>query len=154
MGRGSLDLASAVTATADDRPAVKRKERHGLVAGSASGFGVGEPAQLCEHGTVVIFVAGQPGFPWRPGRAGGATQPPREVGAESRPVGAAVHAGIHEGHLHVAGPAGHPAYVVVLVAVLVHVAVAASAVVGERRAVAASVDLTRGSGWAQDAPSA
>src|SRR4029077_3043820 len=80
--------------------------------------------------------------------------PPREIGAESRPGGAGVHAGVHEGHLHVAGPAGHPAYVVVLVAVLVHVAGAAAPVVGERRAVMASVYLARGSGRTQDPPGA
>src|SRR4029077_1186854 len=49
------------------------------------------------------------------------------------------------------GPAGHPAYVVVLVAVLVHVAGAAAPVVGERRTVMASVYLARGSGRTQDA---
>ena len=90
----------------------------------------------------------------RPGRAGRTAQPPGEIRAESGPAGAGVHTGVHEGHLHVAGPAGHPAYVVVPVAVLVHVAGAASAVVGEGRAVAAPVDLARGSGRAQDAPGA
>src|SRR5215831_7884725 len=132
MGRGPLDLASAVTPTAYDRPAAKRKEHHGLVAGGAPGFGAGETVQLREHGAVVIFVAGQPGFPWRPGRTGGAPQPPGEIGAESRPAGAGFYAGIQEGQLQVAGPAGHSAYVVVLVAVLVHVAGAASAAAGER----------------------
>jgi len=44
MGRGSLDLASAVTAAAYDRAALNRKEHHGLVAGGATGFGAGETA--------------------------------------------------------------------------------------------------------------
>jgi hypothetical protein len=58
MGCGSLDLAGAVVAAAYDCPAVKRNEHHGLLAGGAPGFGVGEPAQLGEHGAVVVFVGG------------------------------------------------------------------------------------------------
>jgi hypothetical protein len=58
MGRGSLDLSGAVVAAAYDRPAVKRQEHHGLVAGGTSGLGTGEVAQLREHGAVDIFVGG------------------------------------------------------------------------------------------------
>jgi len=58
MGCGPLDLASAVAATTRDRPAVKRKEHHGLVAGGTSGLGTGEVAQLREHGAGDMFVGG------------------------------------------------------------------------------------------------
>jgi hypothetical protein len=58
MGCGSLDPAGAVVAAVYDRPALKRNEHHGLIAGSAPGFGAAEPEQLGEHGAVVIFVGG------------------------------------------------------------------------------------------------
>jgi hypothetical protein len=58
MGRGSLDLAGAVIAAAYDRPAVKRKEQQGVIPRGCCGFGLGEIAQLYEHGGVVVFVGG------------------------------------------------------------------------------------------------
>ena len=58
MGGNSSGLAGAVAATAYDRPAVTRKEHHGLVAVGAARFGTGETGQFREHGAVVIFVGG------------------------------------------------------------------------------------------------
>jgi hypothetical protein len=59
MGRcPCVGPAGAGAATVYDRPAVKRKEHHGLVAGGTSGFGVSEIGQFREHGAVVMFVGG------------------------------------------------------------------------------------------------
>jgi len=58
MGRGSLGLVSTATLTVYDRPALKRKEHHGLGAVSAAGLCVGEGGQLREHGAIVVFVRG------------------------------------------------------------------------------------------------
>jgi len=45
-------------AAAYDRPAVKRKEHYGLVAGGTFGLGAGEVTQLREHGAGDMFVGG------------------------------------------------------------------------------------------------
>ena len=59
MGRGPrVGPTGPVAATVYDRPSVKRKEHHDLVAGGTFGFGAGQIGQLREHRAVVIFVGG------------------------------------------------------------------------------------------------